>query len=118
MAERALYLWNNDHIENLIRQNRNVILPIIFPSLEKNGRNHWSQVVQSLMLNVRKIFSDADPGLFKECLRQFEEDEAKMEETPKNHEAAWKHLEDIAAVKAASSEALVPCLRPNQTSSS
>ena len=118
VAERALYLWNNDHIENLIRQNRSVLLPIIFPSLEKNGRNHWNQVVQSLTLNVRKIFSDADPGLFEECMRQFEEDEAKMEETQKKHEAAWKHLEDIAAVKAASSETLVPSTRPNQTSSS
>lgn len=118
VAERALYLWNNDHIENLIRQNCKVILPIIFPSLEKNGRNHWNQVVQSLTLNVRKIFSDVDPELFEECLRQFQEDEAKMEEIQKKHEATWKHLEEIAAVKAASSEALVPCVRPNQTSSS
>ncbi|XP_021893831.1 serine/threonine protein phosphatase 2A 59 kDa regulatory subunit B' eta isoform-like [Carica papaya] len=60
VAERALYLWNNDHIENLIRQNRKVILPIIFPALEKNGRNHWNQVVQNLTLTVRKIFSDVD----------------------------------------------------------
>jgi serine/threonine-protein phosphatase 2A regulatory subunit B' len=107
VAERALYLWNNDHIENLIRQNRKDILPIIFPSLEKNGRNHWNQVVQSLTLNVRKIFSDVDPELFEECLRQFQEDEAKMEEKQKKHEATWKHLEEFAAVKAASSEALV-----------
>ena len=107
MAERALYLWNNDHIENLIRQNRKVILPIIFPALEKNGRNHWNQVVQSLTINVRKIFSDVDPELFEECLRQFQEDEAKVEEIKTKQEAIWKRLEEIAASKAASSEALL-----------
>lgn len=107
VAERALYLWNNDHIENLIRQNRKVILPIIFPALEKNGRNHWNQVVQSLTINVRKIFSDVDPELFEECLRQFQEDEAKVEEIKTKQEAIWKRLEEIAASKAASSEALL-----------
>ncbi|XP_010556177.1 PREDICTED: serine/threonine protein phosphatase 2A 57 kDa regulatory subunit B' theta isoform-like [Tarenaya hassleriana] len=109
VAERALYLWNNDHIENLIRQNRKVILPIIFPSLEKNSSSHWNQVVQSLTLNVRKIFSDLDPELFEECLQKFREDEEKSEETERKREATWKRLEDMAATKASSSEAvLVP----------
>lgn len=103
VAERALYLWNNDHIENLIRQNRKVMLPIIFPALEKNGRNHWNQVVQSLTLNVRKIFADVDPELFEECSRQFQENELKMEENKAKHEATWKQLEKIAETKTASS---------------
>lgn len=60
VAERALFLWNNDHIEKLIKQNQEVILPIIFPYLEKNTRNHWNDAVQSLTLNIRKIFSDLD----------------------------------------------------------
>ncbi|KDP26745.1 hypothetical protein JCGZ_17903 [Jatropha curcas] len=118
VAERALYLWNNDHIENLIRQNRKVILPIIFPSLEKNGCNHWNQVVQNLTANVRKIFADIDPELFEECLRQFQEDEAKAEDIKAKHEATWKRLEEIAATQAASSEAvLVPHSIPTLTSS-
>ncbi|GMI98158.1 hypothetical protein like AT3G26020 [Hibiscus trionum] len=109
VAERALFLWNNDHIENLIKQNRNVILPIIFPSLEKNARNHWNQAVQSLTLNVRKIFSDTDPDLFEECLHKFEEDEAREDEVKSKREARWKQLEEIAAMKAASNEpVLVP----------
>lgn len=100
VAERALYLWNNDHIESLIRQNCKVILPIIFPALEKNGRNHWNQMVQSLTLNIRKIFSDFDPGYFEECLHKFQEDEAEVEEIKARHEATWRHLEELAALKA------------------
>ncbi|KAF9673704.1 hypothetical protein SADUNF_Sadunf10G0051900 [Salix dunnii] len=118
VAERALYLWNNDHIENLIRQNRKVILPIIFPALEKNGRNHWNQAVQSLTVNVRKIFADIDPELFEECLSQFQENEAKAEEIKTKQEVTWKRLEEIAATKATSSEAvLVPRALPTLTSS-
>jgi len=105
VAERALYLWSNDHIENLIRQNRKVILPIILPALEKNCNTHWNQAVQSLTLNVRKIFSDADPELFEECVRKFKEDEAKQQELKAKQEASWRRLEEIAATKTSSPEA-------------
>ncbi|KAK8529325.1 hypothetical protein V6N13_102256 [Hibiscus sabdariffa] len=117
VAERALYLWNNDHIENLIRQNRGVILPIIFPALEQNGHNHWNQVVQSLTLNVRKIFSNTDPELFEECLNKFQEDKEKLEETKRKHEATWKRIEEIAVSKAAYGEpVLVPRVIASGTS--
>lgn len=99
-----MFLWNNDHIENLIKQNRRVILPIIFPSLERNARDHWNQAVQSLTLNVRKIFSDIDSELFDECLLKFQEDEAQEKEIKSKREATWKRLEEIAAMKASSNE--------------
>ncbi|KAK6128291.1 hypothetical protein DH2020_037968 [Rehmannia glutinosa] len=111
VAERALFLWNNDHIENLMKQNRKVILPIIFPALEKNARGHWNQAVQSLTLNVRKIFSDVDPELFEECLLKFQEDEAQQEENKAKREATWKRLEEIATAKAASNEPVLVPLR-------
>lgn len=105
VAERALFLWNNDPIENLIIQNRKVILPIIFPALEKNTRNHWNQAVRSLTLNVRKIFDDLDPELTNECLHEFEEAERKQAETKARREAKWKHLEELATQKASSNKA-------------
>ena len=107
MAERALFLWNNDHIENLIKQNCEVILPIIFPALERNARNHWNQAVHGLTINVRKIFYDLDPELFQECLQEFQENELKEDEVKARREAAWKRLEELAAKKAASNEAVL-----------
>ncbi|KAF8414139.1 hypothetical protein HHK36_002138 [Tetracentron sinense] len=104
VAERALFMWNNDHIRNLITENRKVILPIIFPALERNTQSHWNQAVQSLTLNVRKIFSDADEVLFDECLIRFQEDEAKEKETQEKRVSNWKRLEDVAASKAVSNE--------------
>ncbi|KAG2714749.1 hypothetical protein I3843_03G046200 [Carya illinoinensis] len=107
VAERALFLWNNDHIENLIKQNRNVILPIIFPALERNSRNHWNLAVQNLTLNVRKIFSDTDPELFEECLLKFQEDEAQENEMKLKREATWKRLEEMASMKVSVKEAVL-----------
>lgn len=99
VAERALFLWNNDHIRNLITQNRKVILPIIFPALEKNTRprGHWNQAVQSLTLNVRKIFSDIDQTLFDECLNRYQEDEVKQKENNQKRESTWMRMETVAA---------------------
>ncbi|KAG0502574.1 hypothetical protein HPP92_002646 [Vanilla planifolia] len=97
VAERSLFLWNNDHVRNLITQNRKVVLPIIFPSLERNLRGHWNQAVQGLTLNVRKLFSDADQALFNECLLRFQENEPKERELQAKREANWKRMEDAAA---------------------
>lgn len=118
VAERALFLWNNDHVESLIKQNRKVILPIIFPSLEKNARGHWNQAVQSLTLNVRKIFSDVDPELFEECLHKFEEDQANEEEIKMKRETTWRRLEELAGMKAASNEPVLVSPRTTPHSSS
>lgn len=107
VAERALFLWNNDHIRNLIIQNRKVILPLIFPLLEKNTCGHWNQAVQSLTLNVRKVFSDADQALFDECLEKFQEDETKNKEMQERRELTWKRLEDVAASNFVSNEAVL-----------
>ncbi|RDX78100.1 Serine/threonine protein phosphatase 2A 59 kDa regulatory subunit B' gamma isoform, partial [Mucuna pruriens] len=107
VAERALFLWNNDHIRNMITQNCKVILPIIFPALEKNTWSHWNQAVKSLTLNVRKIFSDADPVLFDKCLMRFQEDEVKEREKQEKRQSTWKKLEDVAASKAVSNEAVL-----------
>jgi len=107
VAERALFLWNNDHIRNLILQNSKMILPVIFPALEKNIRGHWNQAVQSLTLNVRKIFSDADQAVFDECLMRFQEEEIKNREKLEKRESIWKQLEDVAAANVVSNEAIL-----------
>uniref|UniRef100_A0A0D6QYH7 Serine/threonine protein phosphatase 2A regulatory subunit n=1 Tax=Araucaria cunninghamii TaxID=56994 RepID=A0A0D6QYH7_ARACU len=104
VAERALFLWNNDHIINLIAQNRYAILPLVFPALEKNTRNHWSQAVHSLTLNVRKMFLEMDQELFQECERKYLEEEIKAKGMQEKREVTWQRLEAVAASKAVSNE--------------
>lgn len=97
VAERALFLWNNDHVINLIAQNRQVILPIIFPALERNTRNHWNQAVLNVTMNVRKIFFDMDEELFNSCQKKFEEEEAGRTALEEKRRVTWERLEYAAS---------------------
>ncbi|KAL7215203.1 hypothetical protein ACSBR1_027381 [Camellia fascicularis] len=97
VAERALYLWNNEHIVGLIAQNRQVILPLIFEALGKNIEGHWNQAVHGLTANVRKMFLDMDAELFEECDQQHAEREARSRELEEQRELMWKRLEEVAA---------------------
>ncbi|KAG8374207.1 hypothetical protein BUALT_Bualt11G0107000 [Buddleja alternifolia] len=92
VAERALFLWNNEHIFGLIAQNRNVILPIIFEALEKNIQSHWNRAVHGLTVNVRKMFLELDGDLFEECRRQYIERRAKSRELEEKRETIWQRL--------------------------
>lgn len=75
VAERAHMLWNNEHILNLIRHNRQVIFPLILPALEQNSRNHWNQTVLNLTKNTRKMLLEMDEELVLAC-------EHKLKKTP------------------------------------
>ncbi|XP_047092044.1 serine/threonine protein phosphatase 2A 57 kDa regulatory subunit B' alpha isoform-like [Lolium rigidum] len=107
VAERALFLWNNDHIVSLIAQNRGVIFPIIFEALERNIQSHWNQAVHGLTANVRKMFLDMDSELFEECQQQYIEKVAKAKELEEQRESAWRHLEAVAAKAAGDDMVLV-----------
>ncbi|KAL3569564.1 hypothetical protein D5086_029454 [Populus alba] len=97
VAERALFLWNNEHIVSLIAQNRSVVLPIIFEALEKNIHGHWNQAVHGLTVNVRKMFLEMDTELFEECQRQHAEKKSRARDVEEQRELTWKRLADVAA---------------------
>ncbi|PQQ06708.1 serine/threonine protein phosphatase 2A 57 kDa regulatory subunit B beta isoform [Prunus yedoensis var. nudiflora] len=97
VAERALYLWNSEHIVSLIAQNRNVILPLIFEALEKNTQGHWNQAIHGLTANVRRMFEEMDPELFEECQEQYLEKETRAREMEEQRELTWKRIEAVAA---------------------
>ncbi|KAL5202353.1 hypothetical protein ABZP36_013305 [Zizania latifolia] len=97
VAERALFIWNNDHIIGLIAQNRQIIMPIIVPALEHNSQNHWNQAVLNLTANVKKIFSEVDEELFLACLTKYKEDEEKRVSLEAKRRLTWEKLETAAA---------------------
>ncbi|CAK8570057.1 unnamed protein product [Lathyrus sativus] len=99
VAERTLFLWNNDHIVNLIAHNRQVILPIIFPALDRNIKSHWNPAVVNLTHNIRKMFLEMDEKLFISCHTQFMEEEAILISEAEKRKEAWKQLEQAASLK-------------------
>ncbi|KAF8075387.1 hypothetical protein N665_1098s0004 [Sinapis alba] len=99
VSERALFLWNNDQIVNLIAHNRQAILPIMFTALEKNAENHWNQSVLNLTLNVRKMFCEMDEDLFMSCHARFQEEEAEQCSAEEKRKETWARLEKAASMK-------------------
>ncbi|XP_059638068.1 serine/threonine protein phosphatase 2A 57 kDa regulatory subunit B' kappa isoform-like [Cornus florida] len=96
VAERAHFLWNNEHILNLIMHNRQVIVPLVLSALERNTQNHWNQAVLNLTQNVRKMFCEMDEDLVITCQGRFEEDNSKLSVAAERRRLIWERLEAAA----------------------
>ncbi|QDZ24395.1 regulatory subunit B of protein phosphatase 2A [Chloropicon primus] len=96
VAERALFLWNNDYVVSMIAQNKETVLPIIFSALESNSRNHWNAAVHGLTCNVRKMFIDMDKGLWDKCLAEYEETQSAKPGKTIARKKDWERLEQQA----------------------
>lgn len=107
VAERALFLWNNDQIVNLIAHNRQVLIPVLFPALERNARSHWNQAVINLTLNVRKMLSEMDDELFMACHAQFQEEDNKLIQEAQKRKETWDQLEKEASLQPVSENTAV-----------
>ncbi|VBB32313.1 unnamed protein product [Acanthocheilonema viteae] len=66
VAERALYYWNNEYIMSLISDNAVVILPIMFPALYRNSKNHWNNSLALLSINENAGMEPVDPTKIKQ----------------------------------------------------
>ncbi|GAA0176526.1 protein phosphatase [Lithospermum erythrorhizon] len=107
VAERAHFLWNNDHIVNLIMHSRHLIMPIIFSALEKNNKNHWNKAVLNLTQNVRKVFSEMDEELALACQCRLGEENSKLDFIAERRKLTWEHLETSASFQIAPSSTVV-----------
>jgi serine/threonine-protein phosphatase 2A regulatory subunit B' len=97
VAERALFLWNNDYIVQLVAQNRAAVLACVLPALERNARSHWNLTVHTLSCNVRKMFQEMDAGLYDAELRKHEASSAAGERSQAQRKEQWARLEAAAA---------------------
>jgi serine/threonine-protein phosphatase 2A regulatory subunit B' len=96
VAERALYYWNNEYIMSLITDNAATILPIMFPALYKNSKNHWNKTIHGLIYNALKLFMDMNQKLFDDCTQKYRAEMNKEKDKEKERVDAWKRVEDKA----------------------
>jgi len=106
VAERALFLWNNEYIVSLIAMNRNEVLPLVFEALYMNSRNHWNSTVHGLTCNVVKLFMEMDSTLFDCCSNEHRELLDKKEAEDKQREERWKAIVQKAEANPASEKAM------------
>lgn len=73
VAERSLYFWNNDYILSLMRENNQVIIPIIFPALYTTAKTHWNRTIHGLVYNAMKILMEMNQRLFDEWTLKYQQ---------------------------------------------
>ena len=59
------------YIMSLISDNAATILPIMFPALYRNSKNHWNKTIHGLIYNALKLFMEMNQKLFDECTQKY-----------------------------------------------
>jgi len=97
VAERALFLWNNDIIATFTSDHRKRILPIIYPALQKNYSKHWNSTVSSLTLNIIRIFKEMDKELYQEVAEIYKNERKSPKDIKEEREAKWETIEQMGS---------------------
>ena len=72
MAERAIFLLNNDALMRYLTQNRVALFPLLFVALQRNVVTHWNPAVLLMTQNYLKLFEEIDGRLFEQCRQSLE----------------------------------------------
>ncbi|KDN38870.1 protein phosphatase 2A regulatory B subunit [Tilletiaria anomala UBC 951] len=108
VAERALYFWNNEYIVNLMGDNVQVILPIVFSALYQNSKSHWNRTIHGLVYNALKLFMEINPTLFDMCTNEFKEQRQNERQKLRQRDEMWKKLRESAMRNSKSMSVPVP----------
>lgn len=93
VAERGLYVWNNEQLMKVVSEDIEMVFPYIVEALEKNLTCHWSKNVQELTENVKILLQELDPILYKTCVEMIKIREltARLEENTRRRK--WERIE-------------------------
>ncbi|KAH8888710.1 protein phosphatase 2A regulatory B subunit [Thozetella sp. PMI_491] len=97
VAERALYFWNNEYFCNLVSDNVEIILPIMFAPLYENSKGHWNRTIHGMVYNAMKLFMEINPQLFDDCSHEYTEQQNSAAAREALRERKWAALEDRAS---------------------
>merc|ERR1719210_586166 len=81
---------------SLVGDNAKVLLPIMFPALYKNSKNHWNKTIHGLIYNALKVFMEMNQQLFDECTKQYKEDREKDEQLKSLNQDQWNSIYSLA----------------------
>jgi serine/threonine-protein phosphatase 2A regulatory subunit B' len=116
VAERALYFWNNEYFCNLVSDNVEVILPIMFAPLYENSKGHWNRSVNTdclicthrtdanlvnrtihgMVYNAMKLFMEINPQLFDDCSHEYTEQQNSAAARESERQQKWAAIQDQA----------------------
>ncbi|KAH0565407.1 Serine/threonine-protein phosphatase 2A 56 kDa regulatory subunit delta isoform [Trichoglossum hirsutum] len=96
VAERALYFWNNEYFCNLVSDNVEVILPIMFAPLYENSKGHWNRTIHGMVYNAMKLFMEINPQLFDDCSHEYNQIQEGAAQRQLDRDKTWRIIEEQA----------------------
>ncbi|KAL1589773.1 hypothetical protein WHR41_01551 [Cladosporium halotolerans] len=111
VAERALYFWNNEYFCNLVSDNVDVILPIMFKPLYENSKGHWNRTIHGMVYNAMKLFMEVNPQLFDDCSHEYTEQQNNLESEKATRKAKWDRLSALADSMKQNGHSAAPAVR-------
>lgn len=100
VAERALYVWNNERFLEMASAGSGVmekILPAFVSSVESNLDLHWSKCVQQVTASVKGLLEQVAPELYARCVDDLAARRSGAEMEAVVRGARWRRLEMAAA---------------------
>jgi len=95
VAERCLLLFNSDAVMNLVEENIEKVLPIIFPNIYRVSKEHWNQAIVTLVLNLLKQFKSINPVLFNDLSNKYKDYIQAVERRQTEHAEIWRKLDEL-----------------------
>ncbi|XP_042063646.1 serine/threonine protein phosphatase 2A 57 kDa regulatory subunit B' alpha isoform-like [Salvia splendens] len=99
VAERALYMWNNERFVKMALQAEAVeeVLSVVVEGMEENVRGHWSKSVRQLTHSVKEMLVEMEPVLYARCLVQLDHRHLEAEaEAETKRKQRWERVEMAA----------------------
>ncbi|OMO53956.1 Protein phosphatase 2A, regulatory B subunit, B56 [Corchorus capsularis] len=99
VAERALYVWNNEQFVKMALAAMEEVFPVVVEGMENNLKMHWSKSVKQLTENVKTMLEEMDPTLYERCLQEIEIRESKAQQEEIKRKQNWDRIEMAAKQK-------------------
>lgn len=96
VAERALYVWNNERFVKMASQAIDDVFPVVVEGMEKNLKGHWSKSVRQLTENVKEMLDEMEPILYSKCLTQLDHHHSATNEEEMRRRERWERVEMAA----------------------
>ncbi|KAI6216413.1 Serine/threonine-protein phosphatase 2A 56 kDa regulatory subunit gamma isoform isoform X3 [Aphelenchoides fujianensis] len=93
VAERALYFFNNEYLLDLVGQNIEKILPIIYPALGRSSKTHWNKNILGLVYNAMKLLMASNQILFNVCAENYAKQQQSEDERDEERRRKWAAIE-------------------------
>eukprot|EP00042_Codosiga_hollandica_P019621 m.61155 g.61155 ORF g.61155 m.61155 type:complete len:586 (-) comp49424_c0_seq1:328-2085(-) len=96
VAERALYLFNNQRFAALVAQHSEELLPIFFTPLHTRTKHHWNRTIVALVFNTMRTLNEINQSVYEACQQRATIDEQIAQSKLSSRNSAWDKIEAAA----------------------